>query len=39
MDELVELREDYAQRGLSFSLHCDAAYGGYLAACFRSGIG
>jgi anti-sigma regulatory factor (Ser/Thr protein kinase) len=39
MDELVELREEFAQRGLSFSLHCDAAYGGYIAACFRSAAG
>jgi glutamate/tyrosine decarboxylase-like PLP-dependent enzyme/anti-sigma regulatory factor (Ser/Thr protein kinase) len=36
MHELAELRGEFAQRGLSFSLHCDAAYGGYLAACFRS---
>ena len=36
IDELIELREEFAERGLSFSLHCDAAYGGYLAACFRS---
>jgi glutamate/tyrosine decarboxylase-like PLP-dependent enzyme/anti-sigma regulatory factor (Ser/Thr protein kinase) len=36
MHELVELRAEFARRGLSFSLHCDAAYGGYLAACFRS---
>ncbi len=37
--ELVELRGEFVQRGLSFSLHCDAAYGGYLAACFRSAEG
>ena len=37
--ELVALREEFAQRGLSFSLHCDAAYGGYIAACFRSAAG
>ncbi|UCC62878.1 MAG: ATP-binding protein, partial [Anaerolineae bacterium] len=39
MHRLVELREEFAQRGLSFSLHCDAAYGGYIAACFRSASG
>jgi anti-sigma regulatory factor (Ser/Thr protein kinase) len=39
MHELVELRREFARRGLSFSLHCDAAYGGYLAACFRSAEG
>jgi glutamate/tyrosine decarboxylase-like PLP-dependent enzyme len=36
MHELVALRQEFAGRGLGFSLHCDAAYGGYLAACFRS---
>lgn len=36
MHELVALRREFAGRGLGFSLHCDAAYGGYLAACFRS---
>jgi glutamate/tyrosine decarboxylase-like PLP-dependent enzyme/anti-sigma regulatory factor (Ser/Thr protein kinase) len=39
MDELIELREEFARRGLGFSLHCDAAYGGYIAACFRSTAG
>jgi anti-sigma regulatory factor (Ser/Thr protein kinase) len=39
MDELIQLREQFAQRGLSFFLHCDAAYGGYIAACFRSAGG
>ena len=35
MHELVALRDEFAGRGLSFSLHCDAAYGGYIASCFR----
>jgi glutamate/tyrosine decarboxylase-like PLP-dependent enzyme/anti-sigma regulatory factor (Ser/Thr protein kinase) len=39
MHKLVALRKEFARRGLSFSLHCDAAYGGYLAACFRSAEG
>jgi glutamate/tyrosine decarboxylase-like PLP-dependent enzyme len=39
MHELVALRTEFAQRGLTFSLHCDAAYGGYIAACFRSAGG
>jgi anti-sigma regulatory factor (Ser/Thr protein kinase) len=39
MHELVRLRREFAQQGLSFSLHCDAAYGGYIAACFRSADG
>jgi glutamate/tyrosine decarboxylase-like PLP-dependent enzyme/anti-sigma regulatory factor (Ser/Thr protein kinase) len=39
MNELVELRCEFAQRGLGFSLHCDAAYGGYIAACFRNAGG
>jgi len=29
------LREDYGARGLGFSLHVDAAWGGYLATLFR----
>lgn len=36
MHELLALRREFAGRGLGFFLHCDAAYGGYLAACFRS---
>lgn len=36
MHELVALRDEFAARGLTFSLHCDAAYGGYLASCFRA---
>lgn len=39
MHEVVALREEFARRGLSFSLHCDAAYGGYIAACFHSAAG
>lgn len=36
IDEIVLLRDEFRARGLSFSIHCDAAYGGYLTACFRS---
>jgi glutamate/tyrosine decarboxylase-like PLP-dependent enzyme/anti-sigma regulatory factor (Ser/Thr protein kinase) len=39
MDELVELRDEFAQRGLGLFLHCDAAYGGYITSCFRSDTG
>jgi glutamate/tyrosine decarboxylase-like PLP-dependent enzyme len=39
IDQLVALRDEFTPRGLSFSLHADAAYGGYLAACFRSAGG
>lgn len=39
MHELVALRNELAGRGLSFSLHCDAAYGGYLASCFLTAGG
>jgi glutamate/tyrosine decarboxylase-like PLP-dependent enzyme len=35
MKELVALRQRLREKGLSFFLHCDAAYGGYLGACFR----
>ncbi len=36
---IVEIRERMASQGLGFSIHCDAAYGGYLAAGFRSKSG
>ncbi|WP_295445868.1 pyridoxal-dependent decarboxylase [uncultured Thiodictyon sp.] len=36
MHELVALRDEFAGRGLTFCLHCDAAYGGYIASCFRA---
>ncbi|MBN1995246.1 MAG: hypothetical protein JW953_21330 [Anaerolineae bacterium] len=39
MPELIALRDEFIERGLSFSLHCDAAYGGYITACFRSATG
>jgi glutamate/tyrosine decarboxylase-like PLP-dependent enzyme len=37
--EIVKIREEFASSGLNFHLHCDAAYGGYIAACFRSAAG
>jgi glutamate/tyrosine decarboxylase-like PLP-dependent enzyme len=36
---IVEIRDQMAAQGLGFSLHCDAAYGGYFGACFRSANG
>lgn len=39
IDEMVEIRDRMAAQGLGFSLHCDAAYGGYFAAVFRSAAG
>ncbi|MFC2053237.1 ATP-binding protein [Chloroflexota bacterium] len=39
VNELVSLRQEFTARGLSFSLHCDAAYGGYFTSCFRSNDG
>ncbi len=39
IDQLVDLREESTARGLSFSLHCDAAFGGYFAACFSTANG
>jgi glutamate/tyrosine decarboxylase-like PLP-dependent enzyme/anti-sigma regulatory factor (Ser/Thr protein kinase) len=36
VNELVSLCQEFTARGLSFSLHCDAAYGGYFTTCFRS---
>jgi glutamate/tyrosine decarboxylase-like PLP-dependent enzyme len=35
LHELVRWRREMARKGLGFFLHCDAAYGGYLAACLR----
>jgi glutamate/tyrosine decarboxylase-like PLP-dependent enzyme len=32
---LVARRDELVRRGLGFFLHCDAAYGGYMAACLR----
>ncbi|MEW6351131.1 MAG: pyridoxal-dependent decarboxylase [Thermodesulfobacteriota bacterium] len=39
IDVIAQIRDEMAVRGLAFSLHCDAAYGGYFAACFRAGTG
>ncbi len=36
---ILSLRGELAAAGLSFYVHCDAAYGGYLAACFRNADG
>ncbi|KAG4261787.1 hypothetical protein FPRO03_11255 [Fusarium proliferatum] len=30
--EVVELREEFQARGLSFAIHCDAAWGGYFSS-------
>ena len=35
--EIVRLRERYAEKGISFYLHVDAAYGGYARALFLDG--
>ena len=39
LDGLVALRDERAAQEQGFFLHCDAAYGGYLAACFRDPSG
>lgn len=36
IDAVVAARERYAQRGLGFAVHVDAAWGGYLATLFRN---
>lgn len=33
--EIVAIREEFRERGLEFSLHADAAWGGYFAAMLR----
>jgi glutamate/tyrosine decarboxylase-like PLP-dependent enzyme len=35
IDEAVAARDRYANRGLGFTVHVDAAWGGYLATLFR----
>jgi glutamate/tyrosine decarboxylase-like PLP-dependent enzyme len=39
LDRLADLRERMQARGLGFSLHLDAAWGGYLASLFRDADG
>ena len=39
IEVIASIRDEMAARGLAFSLHCDAAYGGYFAACFRTSTG
>lgn len=39
LQEIVDLRARYRQRGLEFALHVDAAWGGYLASIFREADG
>jgi glutamate/tyrosine decarboxylase-like PLP-dependent enzyme len=39
IDEVVALRDRYAARGFGFTVHVDAAWGGYLATLFRSADG
>lgn len=36
--ELVRLRSEYEQRGLSFAIHADAAWGGYFASMLPTGM-
>ncbi|KAL2157887.1 hypothetical protein VTH06DRAFT_4940 [Thermothelomyces fergusii] len=33
--EILEIRTEYQARGLSFAVHCDAAWGGYFASMIR----
>jgi len=35
LDEVIELRDEYQQKGLSFIVHADAAWGGYFASMIR----
>lgn len=39
IDALVECRQRWHKRGMSFAVHVDAAWGGYLASLFRSADG
>lgn len=33
--EIIQLRNKFEERGLSFVVHCDAAWGGYFASMLR----
>ncbi|MGV6851665.1 MAG: pyridoxal phosphate-dependent decarboxylase family protein [bacterium] len=35
IDDIMQIRDEYEQKGLGFGVHVDAAWGGYLAAVFR----
>ncbi|THV00047.1 PLP-dependent transferase [Dendrothele bispora CBS 962.96] len=35
LDEILQLRDDFAAKGLSFLVHADAAWGGYFASMIR----
>src|ERR1700753_2851959 len=32
LTRILDLRKDFQKKGLSFSVHCDAAWGGYFAS-------
>ncbi|KAE8357466.1 pyridoxal phosphate-dependent transferase [Aspergillus caelatus] len=36
LKELVGIRESYEEKGLSFLIHCDAAWGGYFTSMLRT---
>lgn len=38
LDFLCNLKEEYATKGMSFHLHCDAAWGGYLRSIIVKGF-
>lgn len=35
LTDILELRQVYEAQGLSFAIHCDAAWGGYFACMLR----
>ena len=39
LHKIVDIRDQMSAKGLSFFLHSDAAYGGYLVSCFRTATG
>jgi len=36
LDKILEERANFRKQGLDFSLHCDAAWGGYFASMYRA---
>ncbi|KAH8423228.1 pyridoxal phosphate-dependent decarboxylase family protein [Aspergillus melleus] len=35
LHHILNLRDDFAKKGMSFAVHCDAAWGGYFASVLR----
>jgi glutamate/tyrosine decarboxylase-like PLP-dependent enzyme len=36
LEEILDMRSDFEEKGLTFYIHVDAAWGGYFASVLRS---